>query len=116
MMKYRFPKTTEPQRKLYSRLIRPLRRYGCEPQLEYEVDGDRVDIAVPELKIAVEVDGKYHNRWNQQIEDECRDDRRRRAGWEAIRVTNEEAATPGLVDRRILAAVRRRQRRRKGST
>ena len=109
-MKYRLPKTTEPQRELWRRLKRSLWKNGLEPQLEYEVDGDRVDIAIPELKIAVEVDGEYHNGWNQRIEDGCRDERRRKAGWEAIRVTNEEATTPGLVDRRILSVVRRRKR------
>src|ERR1700758_3674085 len=108
-MKYRLPKTTEPQRELWRRLKRSLWKYGLEPQLEYEVDGDRVDIAIPELKIAIEVDGAYHNGWNQRIEDECRDQRRRRSGWEPIRVTNEEAVT-GAADERILAVVRRRER------
>jgi len=114
MAKYSLPKITEPQRELWRRLKRSLRKYGLEPELEYSVGGDKVDIAIPELKIAVEVDGKYHNRWEQRCEDERRDDSRRRAGWTPIRATNEEVRNPGVVDRRILAAVRKNNKRRSG--
>jgi very-short-patch-repair endonuclease len=114
MAKYRLPKTTAPQRALYGRLKRSLWKYGLEPELEYSLDGDRVDIAIPEVKIALEVDGPYHNRWEQRCEDERRDESRRRAGWTPIRATNEEVRNPGLVDRRILAVVRKNNKRRSG--
>jgi very-short-patch-repair endonuclease len=114
MAKYKLPKTTEPQRELFRRLKRLLRKYGLEPELEYSLDGDSVDIAIPDEKIAVEVDGPYHNRWAQRCEDERRDESRRRAGWTPIRVTNEDVGNPGLVDRRILAVVRKNNKRRSG--
>ena len=114
MAKYRLPKTTEPQRELCRRLKRSLWKYGFEPELEYSLDVDKIDIAIPELKIAVEVDGKYHNRWEQRCEDERRDDSRRSEGWTTIRATNEEVGNPGLVDRRILAVVHEREKRRSG--
>jgi very-short-patch-repair endonuclease len=89
-MGYKFPKTTEPQLELWRRLKTSLWGRGLVPELEYTVDGDKVDIAIPELRIAIEVDGGYHTRWEQRLEDERRDNARSKAGWAFIRVTNKE--------------------------
>jgi hypothetical protein len=50
-----------------------------------------VDLAFPEAKLAIEVDGPRHSEDEKQIQDDCdRDASLRAMGWEVVRVTNEE--------------------------
>src|SRR5689334_21688337 len=96
------------------KLARWLRAHGFDPQIECWVGncGITVDLAYPELRLAVEVDGGYHDQWSQKQEDACRDRTLYAVGWECIRVKNEDIdgnlASAGY---RILAALRRRATR-----
>ncbi len=85
---YNLRRTTSQQR----RLDHWLRNHDNEPEVEYAVDecGITVDLAYPNLKLAIEVDGGYHTTWKQQDEDCRRDSLLQRAGWKVIRVTNDE--------------------------
>lgn len=50
----------------------------------------RIDIANPELKIAVEVDGNSHKLKKNQINDRLKDKILNELGWNVLRFKNEE--------------------------
>ena len=90
-----------------------LRNHGPRPQIEYYVDvcgGIHVDLAYPDRRLAIEVDGPCHRSWKQREEDEFRDLCLHKAGWEIVRVTNDEIdADLESVGHRVLAALRNRR-------
>ena len=49
-----------------------------------------VDIYIPEKKLIIEVDGKYHDTEEQKIKDKTREDYIKKAGFEIIRFRNED--------------------------
>lgn len=63
-----------------------------------------LDLAYPELKIAVEYDGDYHRRTKQQWrEDQARKDSLASAGWDLRSLTGQDIKAPA----RLLSALRR---------
>jgi len=87
---------------------------GC-PVLNYDVyeGGIRlgcVDLAYPELRIAIEYEGEHHlldpEQWTRDI---ARYERLTAAGWRVIRVTKTELfGNPAEVVRRVRAAIAER--------
>ena len=53
----------------------------------------KVDLALINKKLAIEVDGKKHNLLEQRHIDQRRDEKFRELGWTIIRVSNEQAMT-----------------------
>ena len=85
---------------------------GLVPQHRVEVDGHRyrLDLAYPELMVAVEYDGEaFHSRPEQVRADRERQQRLEGAGWRVVRVTRHDlySAASGSIVRRIRAATRR---------
>jgi very-short-patch-repair endonuclease len=75
-----------------SRLRVALRLAGLEPVPQYEVWSDgafvgRLDLAFPEVRLAVEYEGAYHFEEGQIARDDVRYERLRAAGWTVVRVT-----------------------------
>ncbi|WP_271984486.1 endonuclease domain-containing protein [Pseudoclavibacter terrae] len=54
----------------------------------------RVDLAYPELRIAIEYDGKHHWTEEQALKDIARINRIQQAGWLVIRVTRKQLSNP----------------------
>jgi len=95
------------------RLAGWLRGHGYDPEIEYWVErcGITVDLAYPELRFAIEVDGGYHTTWKQKEEDGFRDESLRKAGWDFVRVTNDDIdASLSAVGYRVLAKLRKREK------
>jgi G:T-mismatch repair DNA endonuclease (very short patch repair protein) len=87
---------------------------GLAPVPQYEVrSGDeflgRVDLALPEVKIAIEYEGAYHFEGAQIIRDDARYARLEEAGWTVIRVSAADLADLDGVVARVLAAVQAAQ-------
>jgi very-short-patch-repair endonuclease len=84
---------------------------GLCPVPQYAVrDGNgrfvgRVDLAVPEARLAVEYDGAYHFEGNQVVRDDARIRRLERAGWRVIRLSSTDLRDLDAVVRRILEAL-----------
>ena len=84
-----------------------------EPTAQYRVADDRgrfvaiVDFAWPELKIALEYDGRWHAEPGQFAKDRARLNRLTAAGWRVVFVTAEDMRHPILLVRRIAAALAR---------
>jgi very-short-patch-repair endonuclease len=69
----------------------------------------RVDLAYPELMIAIEYDGAWH--WEQRQADERRRARLRALGWEVLVYTADEVfKAPGAMRAEVAATIRRRSR------
>lgn len=68
----------------------------------------RVDLALPDLRIAVEYDGAWHQLAEQRAKDRERAERLREAGWIVVHVSAEHLRTPGVVTTMVRAAVARR--------
>jgi very-short-patch-repair endonuclease len=111
LLSNRDPTKAPPQSVLEARLIRMLRRARLpEPTTQYEVRERgrllaRVDLAYPELRVAIEADGyRYHSgrvAWQRDVE-------RRNAltsrGWRVIHVTWNDVVSDG---HKIVAEIRR---------
>jgi very-short-patch-repair endonuclease len=87
---------------------------GLAPVPQYEVRRGndflgRVDLALPELKIAIEYEGAYHFEETQIVRDDARYARLREAGWTVIRVSAADLRDLDGVVARVLAAVRAAQ-------
>lgn len=84
---------TKPQAILLSKLSK------YRPAAEYPVSTNgieglptcyKVDIAIPEIKLAIEVDGRSHRAIQRKIEDKKKDDFLCSIGWMVERIKNEE--------------------------
>ncbi|WP_299034277.1 endonuclease domain-containing protein [uncultured Pseudokineococcus sp.] len=90
-----------------------LRRAGIDvvPQVVVRDRGRavaRVDLALPDLRIAVEYDGRWHGAPDQFEEDRARLNRLREAGWIVVHVTAADMAEPGRAVALVRAAMARR--------
>lgn len=65
-------------------LLAAFRARGLEPQVQYGIDRFRVDFAFPEVRLAVEADGRA---WHDARRDSSRDNKLRGLGWEVLRFT-----------------------------
>lgn len=77
-------------------------------QLEVRADGRgyRLDLAYPDLMLAIEVDGAQHEDWDVAPGDQSRTERLERAGWTVIRIRSWKYATDlAAALRRIRSAV-----------
>lgn len=95
-------------------LARWLREHGFRAKLEFAVGGTwpKVDLAYPDLLLAIEVNGGYHKRWSQEAEDAHREAVLKREGWQVVWVTNDEIeANLSSAGRRILFEIRKRRKR-----
>ena len=82
-------------------------------KMEYRVAGWKVDLAYPELKLGIEVDGPYHNKREQQSLDDQKEREIQREGWEVLRVTNDQVDNDlESVGRQILDAAYKRSKKR----
>lgn len=84
---------TKPQAMLLSKLS----RYAPVPEYPVPTDGRdglptcyKIDIAIPGIKFAIEVDGASHRAIKRKLEDEKKDTFLRSIGWEVTRIKNEE--------------------------
>ena len=82
--------------------------YRLEPQVEVVADGRRfrADFRIAGTRVLVEFDGavKYEDR-RALFEEKQREDALRRAGWIVVRLVWADLDQPGLVARRVAAAV-----------
>ncbi|MGO2749333.1 MAG: endonuclease domain-containing protein [Pseudoclavibacter sp.] len=67
----------------------------------------RVDLAYPELRIAIEYDGKHHWTEQQALKDIARINRIQQAGWLVIRVTRQQLSNPAEFFAQVRAAMSR---------
>jgi len=75
-------KTIKLESKIESDLFNALCLLGIEPELQYPISYFRVDMAYPELKLAVECDGhKYHTGEKNWSKDKYRQKRIEELGW-----------------------------------
>jgi very-short-patch-repair endonuclease len=82
-----------------------------EPQLEIYQDGiflGRLDLAIEEIKLAVEYDGAWHLEGDQPALDAARRAAIEAAGWEFIIVTKDDLLAPRRMIARVRDALRRR--------
>lgn len=82
------------------------------PQVQYEVRDDgqfvaRVDLAWPDLRVAVEYDGAHHADTVQMRRDRRRLNALVHAGWTVIHATAQDLREPALLLAQILAALTR---------
>ena len=94
-------------KKAHLLLLELIRSSGLpHPRTEYEINGKAADIAWPEAKLVVEMDGgAFHNTIGRIERDKVRDAERAAVGWLTIRVTwNELTKRPGAVISRIARA------------
>ena len=90
-----------------------LRRAGIDvvPQVVVRDRGRavaRVDLALPDLRIAVEYDGRWHGAPDQFEKDRARLNLLREAGWIVVHVTAADMAEPGRAVALVRAAMARR--------
>jgi hypothetical protein len=90
----------------------PLIDAGIGPLIsQYALDCDGIvlflDLALPESRIALEADGRGHERGDQFVWDRRRDVLVAEAGWRVIRFSWEDAMVPGYVVRTVLRAIAR---------
>jgi hypothetical protein len=81
------------------------------PQWTVRLDGRpiaRVDLALPDLKIAIEYDGRWHRDVGQFELDRRRLNQLTAAGWSVVFVTAELLADPPRLVATVLAEIRRR--------
>lgn len=88
----------------------PLIDAGVGPLIsQYALDCDGIvlflDLALPQYRIALEADGRGHERGDQFVWDRRRDVLLAEAGWRVIRFSWEDAMVPGYVVRTVLRAV-----------
>ena len=56
----------------------------------------KIDVAVPHLKLAIEVDGNSHNLYSRKAADERKTNFLQERGWTVLRFKNLEVMTPSL--------------------
>lgn len=83
---------TPAERVLWSRLRRK-QVLGLSFYRQKPIGSVIVDFFCPKAKLVVEVDGGYHGREEQALDDRRRDEELRRAGLTSLRFTNEEVLT-----------------------
>lgn len=102
-----------PASGLEARLIHILTEAGIPTQRQVDVGGDgwigRVDVLVPGTNLVIEVDSaRFHTSRLDRSRDAHRDAELRAAGYDPLRITEEEVwYSPATVVQRVLAAVRR---------
>lgn len=101
------PRAESPQE---SRLRVALVLAGMQPVPQFEVHSGgrfvaRVDLAFPEVRLAVEYEGAHHFIGDQIVRDEERLDRLRAAGWRVIRVSAADMRDLEFLVARIRAAL-----------
>jgi very-short-patch-repair endonuclease len=86
-----------------------LQRLGWEEvRRQFEVrraDGGsfRLDFALPDIKLAIELDGSHHRDPNQRVRDRRRDAELERNGWTVVRLEWEDVTTGAADTMRLLA-------------
>ena len=89
-------------------LLSALRERGLDPQVQYGIDRFRVDFAFPEVRLAVEADGRD---WHDAQRDTARDRRLRSFGWDVIRFTGSRIfREASIVAAEVAEAVANRRR------
>jgi hypothetical protein len=88
----------------------PLIDAGIGPLIsQYALDCDGIvlflDLALPQYRIALEADGRGHERGDQFVWDRRRDVLVAEAGWRIIRFSWEDAMIPGYVVQTVLRAI-----------
>ena len=90
-----------PESELERRLEEALAEAGLpRPVRQHETPGGRVDFAYPEVKLAIEADGRrWHERADRMLADRRRDRSNAAAGWTTVRCMWEDVIgrRPGLV-------------------
>ena len=101
---------SQPESAVRVRLLRG--GYEVVPQFEVRAGGRfvaRVDLAIVELRIAVEYEGRWHGVLEGQLgKDRLRLDALREAGWLVVHVTAELLRQPGAVEDAVRRAVAQR--------
>jgi hypothetical protein len=85
-------KLTEPQKLLAAGLKGSVVEYavGLGMRMNGYPTCYKVDLAFPEVKLAIEVDGRGHSRLLNQVRDKKKEEMLARLGWTVLRVTNKE--------------------------
>ncbi|MDP4087119.1 MAG: DUF559 domain-containing protein [Bacillota bacterium] len=73
------------------RLFKAIQRLNCYVVTQYPFGRYRLDMAIPNLQIAIEADGKaYHSSPSQRARDRKRDAYLKSHGWQTLRFTGSE--------------------------
>lgn len=112
LLNERDPQLRPPDSILEARTFKILRRTGLPaPVRQYEIrEGDRfvarVDLAYPDLKVAIECDGQaYHSGFADVRRDAKRANRIAQAGWRMLRVTWDDLKRPDDLATGVLVAL-----------
>ena len=82
------PKTNSPIEEI---LFLEFKKYGIEPVPQYPEHPFFIDLAFPEIKLAIEADGyEFHSSPDQIERDKYRQKRLEQKGWKVIRFTGTE--------------------------
>jgi very-short-patch-repair endonuclease len=69
-------------------VYKELLKYGLEPKIQFQVGVFYIDLAFPEIKLAIEADGKdYHSNKEQKERDKYRQEKLEKMGWKFERFT-----------------------------
>ena len=98
---------TRQEREIW-RLLRNRQAMGLKFRRQHPIGPDVADFACPEAKLAIEIDGYWHQ--NRTAEDEARTQRLRAEGYEMARfsVPNDTADLDALIEM-IVSAVREKR-------
>lgn len=83
--------STKYEKSLYNSLRKTLKK-RIKAQNPYLINGHLyyADMAIPSLKLIIEIDGGYHNTYEQKAKDKQRDDDFKSIGYTTLRYTNEQ--------------------------
>ena len=73
-----------PLTPIEDRLLSAMRSVELRPEVQYGIGRFRVDFAFPEVRLAIEADGRA---WHDVIKDAARDNRLKSMGWDVLRFT-----------------------------
>lgn len=86
-----YPEKTKTDSPIEEILYQEFLKYGLEASTQYQVGVFYIDLAFPEIKLAIEADGHdYHSTKEQITRDKYREDRIKSDGWVFERFTGRE--------------------------
>lgn len=72
--------------------LRRLREFGFPVRRQHPIAGFVVDFAIPKARLVIEIDGGIHRLASVAERDASRDRQLVEAGWEVLRISNEDAS------------------------
>ena len=82
-------------------VLRQFREHGFPARRQHPISGMIVDFAIPRARLVIELDGGIHN-WSEiALKDAARDDALSKAGWQVLRLSNQQALDGDLLFRTV---------------